>query len=66
MASHLSPEYEACFQRLAVIKAIHESSKVCHEQFMEHQLLRLKDEELDLDDYIESAYFEMRERQQNR
>ncbi|KAH7470147.1 hypothetical protein FOMA001_g14131 [Fusarium oxysporum f. sp. matthiolae] len=49
MASDCSPQAEICFQHLALAKTVFENSETLLRQLLQHQVLRVKDEHIDLD-----------------
>uniref|UniRef100_A0A0D2Y186 Uncharacterized protein n=1 Tax=Fusarium oxysporum (strain Fo5176) TaxID=660025 RepID=A0A0D2Y186_FUSOF len=49
MASDCSPQAEICFQHLALAKTVFENSETLLRQLLQHQMLRVKDEHIDLD-----------------
>ncbi|EXM20414.1 hypothetical protein V3481_016245 [Fusarium oxysporum f. sp. vasinfectum] len=49
MASDCGPQAEICFQHLALAKTVFENSETLLRQLLQHQVLRVKDEHIDLD-----------------
>ncbi|KAF5532184.1 hypothetical protein FMEXI_12581 [Fusarium mexicanum] len=59
MDSDNASQTESCFSLLATVKLIAENATKCHAELLQHQVLRLKDEHLDLDNRIRDLAAEM-------
>ncbi|KAF5677158.1 hypothetical protein FCIRC_6792 [Fusarium circinatum] len=59
MDSDNASQTESCFSLLATVKLIAENATKCHAELLQYQVLRLKDEHLDLDNRIRDLAAEM-------
>ncbi|KAF5602385.1 uncharacterized protein FSUBG_7692 [Fusarium subglutinans] len=59
MDSDIASQTESCFSLLATVKLIAENATKCHAELLQYQVLRLKDEHLDLDNRIRDLAAEM-------